>query len=204
MDTDRELRWILCTPAQVAEAGPPSAAVHHSRDFPPKPHHPPLAGAAHPAAARQAAGARPAKRARPLNSEPRPPSSAWSVASPSRTQLALLVRQPWASLLVSGAKTWELRSSRTHKRGRVAIVASRTGGWIVGGATLVACHGPLSPAQLVAAEALHRVPPGATLGRYAETYAWEFADAAELAVPLSYNHPTGAVIWVALREAATV
>ena len=114
----------------------------------------------------------------------------------SHTSQGLLVRQPWASLLVSGAKTWELRGSRTHKRGRVAIVASRTGGWIVGGATLVACHGPLSPAQLVAAEALHRVPPGSTVGRYKETYAWEFVDARKLVMPLRYTHPAGAVIWV--------
>jgi hypothetical protein len=115
------------------------------------------------------------------------------------------VKQPWASLLATGAKTWELRSSRTHKRGRVALVASRTGGWVVGGATLVACHGPLSAAQLAATQALHRVPETSTAGlRYKETYAWEFADAVELATPVRYNHPLGAVIWVALPEPVTV
>jgi hypothetical protein len=114
------------------------------------------------------------------------------------------VKQPWAGLLASGAKTWELRSRQTHKRGRVAIVASGTGGWVVGGATLVACHGPLSAAQLAATQALHRVPATATVGRYKATYAWEFADAAELAAPVSYKHPAGAVIWVVLAEPVTV
>jgi hypothetical protein len=118
--------------------------------------------------------------------------------------IALLVKQPWVGLLASGAKTWELRGSRTHKRGRVALVASGTGGWVVGGATLVGCHGPLSAEQLAATQALHHVPPTATVGRYKETYAWEFADATQLEAPVRYNHPAGAVIWVVLPEPVAV
>ncbi len=38
---------------------------------------------------------------------------------------ALSVRQPWASLIASGAKTIELRSWRTHHRGPLVIVAGR-------------------------------------------------------------------------------
>lgn len=132
-------------------------------------------------------------------------SAGGSFAAPGTTSVALLVMQPWASLLATGAKTWELRGRRTHKRGRVALVASRTGGFVVGGATLVACHGPLSAAQLAASQALHRVPAAATVGRrYKEVWAWEFADGCKLAVPLRYDHPPGAVIWVNLAEPIAV
>lgn len=117
------------------------------------------------------------------------------------TVQALLVRQPWVSLLCRGEKTWELRGSRTHKRGRVALVASGEGGRIVGGATLVACHGPLSAEQLEQTQALHRVPAAAGAGRrYRHVWAWEFAAAASLPLPVAYVHPPGAVIWVNLQQ----
>ena len=142
------------------------------------------------------------RRPRVLASEA--PADDACVAAAGPTRLALLVKEPWVTLLCRGEKTWELRGSRTHKRGRVALVASRTGGWVVGGATLVACHGPLSPAQLAATEALHRVPQGASPGRYAQTYAWEFAAPVELAAPVRYRHPAGAVIWVHLDTPVAV
>ena len=126
------------------------------------------------------------------------------VAAAAATSRALLVKPPWAGLLCRGEKVWELRSRKTLVRGRVALVASGTGGYVVGGATLVACHGPLSEAQLEAAMGKHRVPATSTVGRYAQTFAWEFADAAELAVPIKYTHPPGAIIWVALPAAVTV
>jgi hypothetical protein len=125
-------------------------------------------------------------------------------AGSAATSRALLVKQPWAGMLCRGQKTWELRSRKTLVRGRVALVASGTGGFVVGGATLVACHGPLSEAQLGKAAAKHRVPPSCTVGRYAQTYAWEFADACALEVPLKYSHPPGAIIWVSLPAAVHV
>lgn len=42
-----------------------------------------------------------------------------------RTIKALCVREPWASLLVRGLKTAEIRSGRTHYRGELLIVASQ-------------------------------------------------------------------------------
>ena len=151
-------------------------------------------------------GGRSGRRAKRAREEPPLPASAEELAcGPAATSLALLVREPWVSLLCRGEKTWELRGSRTHKRGRVALVSAGTGGWVVGGATLVGCHGPLSAAQLAAAEALHCVPRGGTAaGRYKTVYAWEFAAAEELAVPLRYDHPAGAVIWVTLPEPVEV
>jgi hypothetical protein len=142
--------------------------------------------------------------------EPRPPLSLpplpRQLFGPQPTTVALLVREPWVSLLCQGTKTWELRGSRTHKRGRIALAAAGTGGWVVGGATLVGCHGPLSAAQLAAAEALHCVPGGGNAFRRYKTgvYAWEFAHASRAETPLRYEHPAGAVIWVNLPAPVVV
>jgi hypothetical protein len=137
------------------------------------------------------------KRAREEEDTPQRLTS--STQGPQHTTVALLVREPWVTLLCQGKKTWELRGSRTHKRGRVALACAGGGGVIVGSATLVACHGPLTADQLVDAQALHCVPGGGTASvRYKEVYAWEFTDAARLAQPLPYAHPPGAIIWVNL------
>jgi hypothetical protein len=40
--------------------------------------------------------------------------------------------------------------------------------------------------------------------RYKTVYAWAFAHAEELAVPLRYDHPAGAVIWVNLTDQVEV
>lgn len=150
---------------------------------------------------------RPRRQAASGKRRPPPPVEAPAECdAPSATRLALLIKEPWVSLIGHGKKTWELRGRRTHKRGRVALVASRTGGWITGGATLVDCRGPLTQAQLAASEALHCVPQGAgaSAGRYRETYAWVFADALQLDQPVRYQHPGGAVIWVNLDAPVVV
>ena len=81
------------------------------------------------------------------------------------------VREPWVSLLAQGLKTWELRGSATHKRGRVALAASGTS-CIVAGATLVDCVGPLSDAAVDAERLRHCIPAGSMPRRYARTFAW--------------------------------
>lgn len=45
--------------------------------------------------------------------------------SPSSPVKGLTVRQPWAHLIVSGRKTIEVRSWRTHFRGEFVVVAGR-------------------------------------------------------------------------------
>lgn len=39
----------------------------------------------------------------------------------------LFVKEPWASLLLSGEKVWEIRSSATQYRGPLLIIKSGTG-----------------------------------------------------------------------------
>jgi hypothetical protein len=86
----------------------------------------------------------------------------------------LVVAEPWSSLLVDGAKTWELRTTSTKVRGPVGIAAKGTG-TIIGAIELVAVHGPFTRAEIAPYEHLHRVPASST-STYSGPkglYAWE-------------------------------
>jgi len=120
------------------------------------------------------------------------------------TRSVLVVKQPWADKIVKGEKTWELRGRRTNKRGRVAIAVSGQGGLIIGGATLVDCHGPVKKDEMATALDKHCVPAASRLGRYDKTYAWEFKDACKLEAPITYTHRHGAVIWAKLPHPVRV
>eukprot|EP00438_Fugacium_kawagutii_P036359 Skav221513 [mRNA] locus=scaffold5053:53540:55329:+ [translate_table: standard] len=52
--------------------------------------------------------------------------------------VALLLRPPWAQLVVAGEKVWELRSTAVHRRGRIAIAESGSG-ILLGEVTIVDC-----------------------------------------------------------------
>ena len=69
----------------------------------------------------------------------------------------LVVADPWAILLVSGVKTWELRTTSSKIRGRVGIAEKGTG-TVIGTVEFVNVHGPFSPTEIAAYEYLHRVP----------------------------------------------
>jgi ASCH domain len=49
---------------------------------------------------------------------------------------ALIIRDPWIGLILTGRKTWELRASPTKIRGRIGLIRKGSG-WIVGVADLV-------------------------------------------------------------------
>lgn len=40
---------------------------------------------------------------------------------------ALIIKKQFLDKIFSGKKTWELRGSRTHKRGRIALIESGSG-----------------------------------------------------------------------------
>ncbi|POR41304.1 ASCH domain-containing protein [Methylobacterium sp. V23] len=116
----------------------------------------------------------------------------------------LLVRQPWAELILRGTKVWELRSHGTSLNGPIAIIPQGTG-QIAGIVDLVAVHPRLSPEELAASTQQHCVP----LEQQAEVIAagwlipWEFARPHRLPYPVPYRHPLGAVIWVRLEPEVT-
>ena len=113
---------------------------------------------------------------------------------------ALVIREPWAGMILSGAKTWEIRGSNTRIRGPIAIIAGGTGK-IFGVCDLVEAIGPLSIDEYT--KAYHQ--RGGTMEQqsslpYERTYAWVMARPSRLSCPLAYQHPNGAVIWVHLQS----
>lgn len=39
----------------------------------------------------------------------------------------LIIKPKWADMVLSGFKPWEIRGSRTHKRGTIGIIKSGSG-----------------------------------------------------------------------------
>lgn len=113
----------------------------------------------------------------------------------------LIVAEPWASLLVDGQKTWELRTRSTKVRGLIGIAAKGTG-TIIGSVDLVGVHGPMTSEEMARFGAYHRVPSDsvAQYGGKRGIFAWEVAEGQRFDGPVPYRHPQGAVIWVRLDE----
>ncbi len=115
---------------------------------------------------------------------------------------ALLIQSPWIDKILARTKTWEMRGSRTTKRGRIGLIQSGSG-TVIGLANLVNVVGPLTRAQFIAnakkigptrSEALGGLP-------YKRTFAWVVRNPRRLKNPVPYRHPYGAIIWVRLTPA---
>ena len=114
---------------------------------------------------------------------------------------ALVIRKPWLDKILAGAKTWEIRGSRTSIRGTVGLIQSRSG-TVVGLCEVVDCIGPLTAEEFRGnARKAGMIPKEAVLGGYKNTFAWVLANARRFKTPVPYAHPNGAVIWVQLGDA---
>jgi len=109
---------------------------------------------------------------------------------------ALPVKQPWVDTILSGGKTWEVRSTRTTFRGRVHLAQSGTG-MLVGEVRITDCIA-VTKAMLARCVKKHRITRdhSRAVANYRRVFAWVLADAMRYSSPISYRHPPGAVIWV--------
>jgi hypothetical protein len=109
----------------------------------------------------------------------------------------LIIDEPWISLIVSGEKTWEMRSRNTGLRGRIGLIrkGSKT---VIGLADLVDTLPKLAHSELRARFAKHRVPEAEIDENFKWSTAWVLQRAWPLQQPVPYHHPRGAVIWVNL------
>ena len=111
-------------------------------------------------------------------------------------QKGLIIGQPWIDLILSGEKTWEMRSNVVTHRGAFGLIlkGSKT---VVGIADLLEVHGPLTPEQLERSLDRHRVPSSVLdrAGARPWCYAWELANVRRLPSPVSYTHRSE-VRWV--------
>lgn len=113
----------------------------------------------------------------------------------------LLVRDPHATSILTGAKLWEIRGSATKVRGRVGIAKSGTG--LIFGSVEVTGSTPVTLDELTTSANL---PPSEhemfSQGRmkYTRPHAWILKDAILFDEPVPFVHPQGAVIWVDLTK----
>jgi len=129
----------------------------------------------------------------------------------------LAVRQPWASLIVEGLKTIEVRSKPTNIRERVAIYASTskasrfyftpngkistaydadfTKGFILGTVEIIDSPSyPIESYEMFRSISNQHLAPD---GYYSDkkTYIWRLENPVKFTQPIPYKPPKGAVVW---------
>lgn len=110
----------------------------------------------------------------------------------------LIIDMPWIGKILSGEKSWEMRSGNTKVRGPIALIQKGTGS-VVGLARLIDSKGPLSFEEILDGEAFHRIGPELySQPDYKWDHAWVLTDPWVLPKPVPYRHKNGAVIWVEL------
>ena len=105
---------------------------------------------------------------------------------------ALVVKKEWLDLILAKEKTWEIRGSRTVKRGWIHFAESQGGGKLIGRARLVDCFA-LCMESFADDLGKHRLRAWPV---YQTPYVWVLKDAEKFDKPFDYQHKQGAVIWV--------
>lgn len=125
----------------------------------------------------------------------------------------LAVKQPWASLIVEGLKTIEVRSRYTNIRGRVAIYASTSKqetvegeygtdynyrilptGQIIGTVEIFDCVDgeDINSLKFDALRLLSLAPPKMITN---DAFYWRLENHIKFTEPIPYKPPKGAVVW---------
>jgi hypothetical protein len=114
----------------------------------------------------------------------------------------LVVAEPWVGLILSGKKTWEMRTGPWKHRGLIGLIRKKSG-LVVGVAELVENRPPVTSLQAYAeAESFHRIPPDRQSAAFSSgwTTPWVLTNARALKRPVPYVHPSGAVKSVNLSD----
>lgn len=110
----------------------------------------------------------------------------------------LIIRSPHIDNILSGLKSWEMRSRKTNVRGRIALIKAGTGK-IYGEADLVEVLEPLEcEAMIHMSWQFHRVARSDRHKLAKWKYPWRLENAVKYDEPKPYDHPQGAVTWVNL------
>jgi len=112
----------------------------------------------------------------------------------------LVIKSPYIEKILSGSKTWEMRSTLTKIRGPIALIKQGSG-QIIGVANLVDTKGPLSQQDKLNAMDKHQISIDRLQSGETDKWdsAWVMENAQLLISPINYQHPNGAVIWVNLE-----
>jgi len=108
---------------------------------------------------------------------------------------ALIVDEPWLSMIIYGMKSWEMRTTRTKIRGRIGLIRKGTG-LIVGTADLVDSLYEQSAGSMLMHQDLHRIKHFRKPEFRKWRFPWVLKNTTYFKEPIPYKHPQGAVIWV--------
>jgi ASCH domain len=113
-------------------------------------------------------------------------------------EIGLVIKKEPLDDILCGKKTWEIRSSGTKKRRKIALIESGSGE-IKGYAELVDDLS-LTKDDLLKNISKHQVSKEIIMKGigYKKPHAWVLQNAKRLSTPKKYKHPQGAVIWVKL------
>ncbi len=101
-------------------------------------------------------------------------------------------------MILSGVKTWEMRSAKTNIRGRIGLIEQGSG-LIVGEVDLIDSLPEINEYKFYKAWGKHKISSDfKTVSNW--TFPWVLANAERYKRPIHYNHPQGAVIWVNLEK----
>lgn len=107
----------------------------------------------------------------------------------------LIIKKQWLDLILSGRKTWEMRSTKTKVHGTIALIEQGSG-LIVGRVELVDSPSDLTPSYVLNNHKKHLVGNQALLNKW--RYPWVLDKAIRYDKPTPYKHPRGAVVRVKL------
>lgn len=111
----------------------------------------------------------------------------------------LIVKEPWISLILSGKKIWEIRSSNTKIRGKIALIKSGTG--LIFGMVDLVDSKRLEVLDYHNSKDKHHIENTEDEPLpYKKIWAWVLENPVIFERPIPYKHPQGAVIWVNLDE----
>jgi hypothetical protein len=118
-----------------------------------------------------------------------------------RVNKGLVIDAPWISLILSGQKDWEMRSTGTTHRGWFGLIWKGMGS-VYGVARLTGVGAPLSMEEMVEVFEHHRIPEEMIRSGAVAKWnrPWFLADVIRLPTPVRYKHPNGAVTWVEFAE----
>jgi hypothetical protein len=113
----------------------------------------------------------------------------------------LIIDTPHIDNILSGGKTWEMRSRPVSIRGDIALIrkGSKT---VVGVAKLVDVLPALTENEMLAAKKKHQIDDTTLANPKTAKWRtpWVLENAQKLKSPVPYDHPNGAVTWVNLDD----
>ena len=112
---------------------------------------------------------------------------------------ALILKDPWASLIISGQKTLEIRTMKTKKIGEEIYIAKAGSKTLIGKVTIDKCI-PLSDKECNTLVDQHHATKYLDQIKNKRKYGWFLKNPIAFETPIPYPHPPGAQIWVVLSS----